>query len=182
MVSFPLRRERTSATEIDIGLSKFRSPDREAAPRPALTSAIVSTSFDYSTLIGTDPRGRGASVPPSGAGTIPEPPAHTAKALYLISSAAPLFSVSPALSAICSPGKLVIKWKLEERFTLASGARAPVAALRVEAGDFFITAPRGEQSGSVAVTVEEDECHVITQELTLGLEPETLDDRAVIPN
>jgi len=45
-----------------------------------------------------------------------------------------------------------------------------------EAGDFLITATRGEQTGSLAVTVEEDECHVITQEVTLGLEPETSED------
>lgn len=49
-----------------------------------------------------------------------------------------------------------------------------------EAGDFLITATRREQSGSVAVTVEADECHVITQEVTLGLEPETEDAQAPI--
>jgi hypothetical protein len=51
-----------------------------------------------------------------------------------------------------------------------------------EAGDFLITATRREQSGSVAVTVEEDECHVIPQEVTLGLEPETDGDQAPIRN
>lgn len=55
--------------------------------------------------------------------------------------------------------------------------RAHVAST---AGDFLITATRAEQSGSV--TVEEDECHVITQEVTLGLEPEPLDDPALIRN
>jgi hypothetical protein len=49
-----------------------------------------------------------------------------------------------------------------------------------EAGDFLITATRGEQSGSVAVTVEEDECHVIPQEVTLRLEPETDEDQGPI--
>jgi hypothetical protein len=42
-----------------------------------------------------------------------------------------------------------------------------------QAGDFVITATRGDQSGSVALTVAEDECHVITEEVTLRLLPET---------
>jgi hypothetical protein len=42
-----------------------------------------------------------------------------------------------------------------------------------QAGDFLITATRGDQSGSLALTVTADECHVITEEVTLLLLPET---------
>jgi hypothetical protein len=38
-----------------------------------------------------------------------------------------------------------------------------------QAGDFLITATRGDQSGSVALRVTEDECHVITEEVTLPI-------------
>jgi hypothetical protein len=38
-----------------------------------------------------------------------------------------------------------------------------------QAGDFLITATRSDQSGSVALTVTEDECHVITEEVTVQL-------------
>jgi hypothetical protein len=40
-----------------------------------------------------------------------------------------------------------------------------------QAGAFLITATRGDQSGSVALTVTADECHVITEEVTLRLLP-----------
>jgi hypothetical protein len=38
-----------------------------------------------------------------------------------------------------------------------------------QAGDFLITATRGDQSGSIALTVTADECHVITEEVTLSI-------------
>lgn len=40
-----------------------------------------------------------------------------------------------------------------------------------QAGDFLITARKDGKSGSVEVTVHEDECHVLTEDVVLHLEP-----------
>ena len=63
-------------------------------------------------------------------------------------------------------------------FSVDGDAQQPCANLEgqyacggEQAGGSLITATRGDQSGSVALRVAADECHVITEEVTLRLLP-----------